>query len=73
MMHRGGVTYDSRDDLLDVALDRTDHLIYRPHEIVIEEGTAGLMSIAVYAGDGTRQIVCLKEALKLPSPESVRA
>jgi len=31
------------------------------------------MSIAVTAGDGTRQIVCLKEALKLPSPESVRA
>jgi uncharacterized protein DUF5335 len=68
-----GVTYDSRDDLLDVALDRTDHLIYHPHEIVIEEGTAGLMSIAVTAGDGTRQIVRLKEALKLPSPESVRA
>jgi hypothetical protein len=31
------------------------------------------MSIAVTAGDGTRQIGRLKEALKLPSPESVRA
>ena len=68
-----GVTYDSRDDLLDVALDRTDHLIYHPHEIVIEEGTEGLMSIAVTAGDGTRQIVRLKEPLKLPAPESVQA
>ena len=68
-----GVTYDSRDDLLDVALDRTDHLIYHPHEIVIEEDAAGLRSIAVAAGDGTRQIVRLKEPLKLPAPERVRA
>jgi hypothetical protein len=68
-----GVTYDSRDDLLDVALDRTDHLIYHPHEIVIEEGTEGLISIAVTAGDGTWQIVRLKEPLKLPASESVQA
>ena len=67
-----GVTYDSRDDLLDVALDRTDHLIYHPHEIVVEEDSTGLMSIAVTAGDGTRQIVRLKEPLKLPSPDSAR-
>jgi len=68
-----GVTYDSRNDLLDVALDRTDHLIYHPHEIVIEEGLEGLMSIAVAAADGTRQIVRLKEPLKLPAAESVQA
>lgn len=68
-----GVTYDSHDDVLDVALDRTDHLVYRPQEILIEEDTQGLTSIAVTAGDGTRQIVRLKEPLKLPSPESVKA
>ena len=68
-----GVTYDSRDDLLDVALDRTDHLIYHPHEIFIEEDTQGLTSIAVTAGDGTRQIVRLKEPLKLPAHQSVQA
>jgi uncharacterized protein DUF5335 len=28
------VTYDSKDDLLDVALDCTDHLVYHPKEIV---------------------------------------
>jgi hypothetical protein len=68
-----GVTYDSRDDLLDVALDRTDHFIYHPEEIVVEEGAEGLTSIAVTAADGTRQIVRLKEPLKLPAPESVKA
>jgi hypothetical protein len=66
-----GVTYDSKDDLLDVALDRTDHLIYRPKEIVVEESVEGLLSIAVTTADGTQQIVRLKEPLKLPAPEGV--
>lgn len=60
-----GVTYDSQDDLLDVALDRADHLVYHPTEIVVEEGTDGLRSIAVTAADGSRNIVRLKEPLYL--------
>jgi uncharacterized protein DUF5335 len=66
-----GVTYDSNNDLLDVALDRTDHLVYHPQEIVVEEGAAGLLSIAVTTADGTRQIVRLKEPLALPAAERV--
>ena len=61
-----GVTYDSHDDLLDVALDRTDHLIYHPREIVVQEDEAGLWSIAVMTDDGTRQIVRLAEPLRMP-------
>jgi hypothetical protein len=68
-----GVTYDSRNDLLDVALARTDHLIFHPQEIAVEEGTEGLMSIAVTTSDGTRQIVRLKEPLRLPAAESAQA
>jgi hypothetical protein len=56
MMHRGGVIYDSRDDLLDVALDRTDHLSCHPHEIVIEEGTAGGWMIARLLVDHSESI-----------------
>src|SRR5580765_5556460 len=37
-----GITYDSQDDLLDVALDRSDHLIRHPKEIVVEEDPNGL-------------------------------
>jgi hypothetical protein len=62
-----GVTYDSNDALLDVALDRTDHLVYHPQEIVIEESAEGLLSIAVSTADGRREIVRLKEPLKLPA------
>jgi hypothetical protein len=61
-----GITYDSRDDLLDVALNRTDHLIPHPTEIVVEEGETGLASVAVVNRDGTRQIIRLKDPLMLP-------
>jgi hypothetical protein len=61
-----GITYDSRDDLLDVALDRASHLIRHPREIVVEEGLTGLTSVAVVDEDGSRQVVRLKEPLKLP-------
>ena len=64
-----GITYDSRDDLLDVALDRTNHLIRRPQEIVVEEGETGLNSVAVVDGDGVRQIIRLKNPLTLPAEE----
>ena len=61
-----GITYDSRDDVLDVALDRLNHLIRHPEEILVEETPTGLASVAVIDRDGTRQVVKLKEPLMLP-------
>jgi uncharacterized protein DUF5335 len=68
-----GVTYDSQDDLLDVALARTDHLILHPQEIAVEESAAGVVMIAVTTVDGTRQIVRLRDPLELPASEDVSA
>jgi hypothetical protein len=62
-----GITYDSRDDLLDVALDRANHLIRHPREILVEEAPAGLASVAVIDGDGARQVVRLRQPLMLPA------
>jgi hypothetical protein len=61
-----GITYDSRDDLLDVALDRSNHLVRHPREILVEQTPAGLASVAVIGDDGARQVVRLKEPLMLP-------
>ena len=63
-----GITYDSRDDILDVALDRGSHLIRHPKEIVVEEDATGLKSVAVLDGEGARQIISLKIPLMLPPP-----
>ena len=61
-----GITYDSRDDLVDVALDRANRLIRHPKEITVEEAPAGLASVAVVDADGARHVVRLKEPLALP-------
>lgn len=62
-----GVTYDSKDQLLDVALDRLDHLIRQPKEIIVDETANGLASVAVVDGNGARQVVKFKAPLMLPS------
>ena len=61
-----GITYDSADDLLDVALDGASHLIRHPRQIVVEETDNGLGSVAVVDGEGATQVVRLKEPLMLP-------
>lgn len=61
-----GITYDSRDDLLDVALNRSNHLIRHPREIVVEESAEGLSGVAAVDDAGTRQVIRLKEPLTLP-------
>jgi uncharacterized protein DUF5335 len=62
-----GITYDAKDDLIDVALDRYNHLIHHPREIVVDETPTGLASVAVIDADGARQVVRLKEPLMLPA------
>jgi hypothetical protein len=61
-----GITYDSRGDVLEVALDRIAHPIRHPTEIVVEEDERGLKSVAVLDGEGARQIINLKRPLMLP-------
>jgi len=65
-----GITYESRDDLLDIALDRMNHLIRRPMEVVVEEDASGVKSVAVLDAEGTRQIINFKTPLALPAPVS---
>ena len=68
-----GITYESKDDLLDVAFDRANHLIRHPREIVVEEDAGGLLSVAVVDREGTRQLVRLKEPLMLPPARRFRS
>ena len=63
-----GITYDSKDDLLDVAFDRFNHLIRHPQDIVVEEDTTGVLSVAVVDREGEKQVVRLKQPLALSQP-----
>jgi len=61
-----GVAYDPRDNALEVALDGLDHMIHKPREIYVDDGAAGLTSLEIVDADGVRQIIKLKDQLKLP-------
>ena len=64
-----GITYDDKDDLVDVSLgseNQLNHLIRRPTQIEIVDETDGLRSIAITTGDGTVQVLKLKDPLRLP-------
>jgi hypothetical protein len=67
-----GITYDSRDDLLDIALTGLNHLIRRPREIYVQDGPQGVEIVAVASEDGVKQILRFKDPLMLTasSPRS---
>jgi hypothetical protein len=67
-----GVVYDRKDDLVEVALEGVDHLIYHPQEIYIDHGPGGVISLEIVDGSGARQIVKFKEPLMLPAPDEVQ-
>ena len=64
-----GITYDTKDDLVDVSLggeNQLNHLIRHPSQIEIVEDVDGLRSIAVTSADGTVQVLRLRDPLRLP-------
>ena len=65
-----GITYDHRNDLIEIALERIDHLIRSPCEVFADFDVGGLVAFAITDGDGNRQIVRLKDPLSLPPPSA---
>ena len=65
-----GITYDPRDDAVEIALDGFDHMIRKPREIYLDDGASGLTSLEIVDADGVRQIVKLKDQLMLPTPQT---
>jgi hypothetical protein len=62
-----GLSYDPKDDLLEVATDAIDHLIEHPQDIYVEDGVDGLHSVEIIDGDGTHQIIRLRSPQALPT------
>ena len=63
-----GITYDPKDDLIEVAIEGLDHLIRSPREVNVDYDVGGLIAIEIVDSDGTSQIVKLKDPLALPAP-----
>jgi hypothetical protein len=67
-----GITYDPKDDLIEVALEGVDHLIPKPQEVWVEADGLDLSSIQIIDVNGVRQILMLRDPLMLPAPEHAR-
>jgi Family of unknown function (DUF5335) len=63
-----GITYDDKDDVLEVALEGVDHLIYGPREVWADPSVGEMMSFEVIDDRGVSQIIKLRQPLMLPSP-----
>ncbi|MGE5539255.1 MAG: DUF5335 domain-containing protein [Gemmatimonas sp.] len=63
-----GITYDPKDDLVEIALEGVDHMIAKPQQILIDVGPEGLQNVEIIDRDDVRQVVRLREPLMLPSP-----
>jgi Family of unknown function (DUF5335) len=65
-----GLVYDHKDDIVEVALEGIDHIIYHPREIYLAEDAGVFTSFDIIDGSGKHQIVKLKDPLMLPAPQS---
>jgi hypothetical protein len=61
-----GITYDPKNDLVEVLLEGLDHLIRNPRDIYIDQGQTGLTSMEVIDTEDVRQIIRLRDPMMLP-------
>jgi hypothetical protein len=62
-----GITYDANDDLIDVSLRGLSHLIRHPRQILVQEGSHGVETVAVATEDQGRQILRLRYPMVIPA------
>jgi uncharacterized protein DUF5335 len=60
-----GIVFDSRSDVLEIALDGVGHSIVSPREVVLEETERGLVAIEIVAAGDTVEILRFREPLRL--------
>jgi hypothetical protein len=63
-----GITYDPKDDLVEVALDGLDHMIRGPREINLLQRDGQWSAVQIVDAEDRQHIITLKEPLMLPPP-----
>src|SRR3974377_546500 len=63
-----GITYDSKDNLLEIALEALDPLINKPLAISVDDSPEGLTGMEIVDSEGRRQILKLIDPLMLSAP-----
>ena len=64
-----GITYDPKDDIIDIALeDDVDHIVNHPQELVADIDNVNISALQITDADGRRHLVRLRDGLFLPAP-----
>ncbi|MFL6674113.1 MAG: DUF5335 domain-containing protein [Massilia sp.] len=63
-----GISYDHKNDLVQILVEGLDHLIRNPKEIYVDYGPPGLSSMEVVDRDDVREIIRFRDPLMLPAP-----
>jgi hypothetical protein len=63
-----GITYDPKDDIIEVALEGLDHMIHKPRDVFVDQTAVDLSSVEVIDNDDFRHIIKLRDPLMLPPP-----
>lgn len=61
-----GLSYDPRNDTMEISAEDIDHWVTHPREIYVDDDVEGLHSIEIIDMDDNRQIIRLRQPLKLP-------
>lgn len=68
-----GVTYDPKDDIVEIAVEGLDHIVREPSSLSVQREGAMVESLAVDSRSGERHIVRFRQPLSLPAPEALRS
>lgn len=60
-----GITYDPKDDLIELDMRGVDHLVRHPQAVTVEENAGGISSMEIVADGGIREIVTFYDPLML--------
>jgi hypothetical protein len=63
-----GISYDPKDDVIEIALEEVDHLVNEPREMVVDLDDMEINALQITDGDGRRHLVRLRDGLLLPPP-----
>jgi hypothetical protein len=63
-----GITYDQKDDIVEIIVEGLDHLVHKPKEVFVTQDGTLLSSMEVIDDSDYRHIVRLRDPLMLPSP-----
>jgi hypothetical protein len=63
-----GISYDDKDEIIDIELEGVDHIINHPQQMFTDEDVSGLTTIEIKDGNGVQHLLRLKDALALPPP-----